>query len=206
MSKSAAVADLPGDRAEIDDGAAAGIAHLRPYRLGGEELVAQIDRHAVVPVGHRDVLGAVPVVVAGIVDERADRPVAGRHLGHRGAQALDIAQVAFDVARPGMAARGDPLDQGPRGLGRKVDEGDARTLGAEMLDQALADAGAAAGDEDNAVAQAGIGREVAVGHELNYRSEVPNIVGHAQWRALSDAVKERCGVLTGCSAVPNMSS
>ena len=75
IGEQSAIADHPGDRAEIDDRAAAGIAHLRPHRLGGEELVAQIDRHALVPIVERDVLDAMAVVIAGIVDQHPDGPV-----------------------------------------------------------------------------------------------------------------------------------
>src|SRR5882762_4224288 len=43
------IADHPGHRAKIDDRAAPDGFHVRPGRLCGEKLVAQVNRHAVVP-------------------------------------------------------------------------------------------------------------------------------------------------------------
>ena len=44
-------------------------AHRRNHRLGGEELVLEVDRHALVPIGRRDVLELVAIIVGGVVDQ-----------------------------------------------------------------------------------------------------------------------------------------
>ena len=73
--------------------------HLRAHRLRGEELVAQVHRHALVPVIDGDILDLVPIVVGGVVDQHADGPVLlGRGLD-RLAQILDVAQVDMDEIR-----------------------------------------------------------------------------------------------------------
>src|SRR5206468_1826064 len=130
------IADQPGDRAEIDDGPTAGIAHLRAHRLGSEELVLEVDRHAVVPISGGYVGGPVAVVVAGIVDQYLDRSFLVPRLCDRRLQPADIPEVEGNEARPPMAARGDALDQGLRWLLLQVDEGDARPLRGEVLDDA----------------------------------------------------------------------
>src|SRR5436309_1699564 len=82
-----AIAHEPGDRAEIDDRAAARLAHPRPHRLGGEELMAQVHLHALVPVTDGDIIAAVAVVIAGIVDEDTDGPVLAAGFADRLTQA-----------------------------------------------------------------------------------------------------------------------
>ena len=156
IGRAVAVADHPGDRAEIDDRAAAGIAHLRPHRLGGEELVAQVDRHAVVPIfdgvtsssAWRSSLPALltstrigPMRLA----PPSRSPPAGAAMSRR-SQGMNSG-----AGRP--CAR-DALDQRLATAPRRYRRRRPGALRAEMLDQALADAAAAAGDEDAAVLQA----------------------------------------------------
>ena len=64
--------------------------------------------------------------------------------------------VSATLLRRPVAAGCDPLDQRLRRRGLHVDEGDAGALRTEMLDDALADARTAAGDEDDPVAEARI--------------------------------------------------
>ncbi|MGY4374531.1 hypothetical protein ACVWZ3_002170 [Bradyrhizobium sp. i1.3.6] len=67
--------------------------HVRQHGLGGEELVLQVHRDAVVPVFRRHLLGFVPFVMCGIVDEDIDRAVCFARLGDAGAQRGDVSQV-----------------------------------------------------------------------------------------------------------------
>ena len=134
-------------------------AHLRTHRLRGEELMTKIDLHAVVPILDRDVLDAMAVVVAGVVDQCLDRPVLAPDALDRVAKRVDLLQVAGDEARSRVSALANALDQRQRGVFLDIDERHARALRAEMLDDALADAGTAAGDEHDPVLQ---GRIVGV--------------------------------------------
>ena len=84
---------VPADRSEIQDHAAARALHRRHRRLGREEEVTQIDRHAIIPISGRHVLNAMAVVIGGIVDEDVDAAQllfdGGDHRLHR----IDVAQV-----------------------------------------------------------------------------------------------------------------
>src|SRR5208337_1479740 len=64
--------DLPNDRAEVDDGAAAAALHDGKHLLCGEEHVALIDSDAVVPVRLGDAANSVAIVVAGVVHKNGD--------------------------------------------------------------------------------------------------------------------------------------
>src|SRR4029077_9363942 len=79
---------------------------------------------------------------------------------------LHVAHVALAVDWRGMAGGGDLLNERRRGGIVDVDEGDLRSLLGEILDDRGADARAAAGDEDDAVAKAGIGSEARHGISL----------------------------------------
>src|SRR5439155_17381774 len=81
------------------------------------------------------------------------------HAPDRLLQRGHVAQVAVDEARRRAACLGDALAELVRCRVVDVDEGDLRLLRAEMPDDRGADAGAAAGDEDDLVAQAGVARK-----------------------------------------------
>ena len=113
--------------------------------------------HALVPIVDRDILGPVAVVVAGIVDQHPDRA--------RGASPrFAIAARSASMSRRsqgmkgglGALARRSPRPEPREALLGDIDEGRRAALRAEMLDQAFADAAAAAGDEDAAALQAWI--------------------------------------------------
>ena len=72
IGRHAAGAVHPGYRTEVDDRPAAGAAHHRHHRLGAEELVAQVGRHAFVPVVGLDRLQRVAVVARGVVHQHGD--------------------------------------------------------------------------------------------------------------------------------------
>src|SRR4029077_9047186 len=146
-----AVAHQPGNGAEIDDRASASIAHLGTHGLGCEELMAQIDRHALVPIVHRHILGAVAVVVAGVVHEYTDRPMLALRRRDGRAQILDLAQIAGDEIWGALTLGRDAGNQGPGWLLGQIHEGDARALRREVFHQTFADAAAATADEDGAV-------------------------------------------------------
>ncbi len=86
------------------------------------------------------VLELVPGVVGGVVDQHPNRPqLAAGPLNLR-ARGLDVAEAVVDEDRLGRAGLGGLLGQRFRILDQEIDEGDARTLGAEVLDDAGADA------------------------------------------------------------------
>src|SRR4030095_15684463 len=62
----------PGDRAEVDDGATAQTLHLVHHRLGGEELMAEIDGNPLIPEVDGHALDRMAIVARGVVDEDAD--------------------------------------------------------------------------------------------------------------------------------------
>ena len=92
------------------------------------------------------------VVVGGVVDQDLHPAPVGAQAGDGGLGAIDVGQVLVDEAHAVAAAR----QPGGERLGRfrlDVDEGHARALRGERRDDELADAGAAAGDQDASVAQ-----------------------------------------------------
>ena len=62
-------AEMPADRAEVDDRPLACGAHRRDDGLGGEELVPQVDRDPFVPIGRGNILELVAIIIGGVVDE-----------------------------------------------------------------------------------------------------------------------------------------
>ena len=145
----------PGGRGEIDDRAVAELLHVRVHRLRGEELVPQIDVHRAVPVLRRHLVDRLAVIVGGVVDQHGDRPERGPHARDRRPQRLDVGEVAADEERRMRGApKGSPTSASRR-FAVDVDEGDLRALAGEGLDDRRADAGSAAGDEDDAVLRLG---------------------------------------------------
>ena len=106
--------------------------------------------HALVPEIGLDRRHIVPVVARGVVHQHGDRAEPAADLGDGGAQGGDIAQVAGDEHRVGAAGGGLPARP------VEVEEGDTGALGGEMLHHARTDPAGAAGDEDNAAAEAGV--------------------------------------------------
>src|SRR3546814_19703290 len=107
--------------------------HHRPRR---EELMAQIDRHPIVPIGGRDRIEGVAVVVAGVVDEY----VAAAELcdqivvaGGIGAQVGDVARR--ETRRDGPS--GQPRDAHLARRGLDVDERAPGALPRATLEQPL---------------------------------------------------------------------
>jgi hypothetical protein len=92
------------------------------------------------------------VVVGGVVDQDVHRAPVGAQAGHRGLRAVDIGEVLMDEPH-GVPSALEAGEQRLRGLGLHVDEGHPRSLRGERRDDELADAAAAAGDEDPFVAQ-----------------------------------------------------
>ena len=106
VARHAAHADPPGDRAEIDDRAAARRDHARRDRLDGEELVLQVDREARVEAFRRLALPVVARVVRGVVDEHADRRRAPtRPCAMAGLQRRDVGDVGRARNGPSRPAR-----------------------------------------------------------------------------------------------------
>ena len=112
VGRHAALADHPAGRAEVDDRAAAGLLHHRVDRLGGEELVPQVHRHALVPVFGRHGVEGVAVVAGGVVDQHRDRPVGRGGLGDRARAAAAMSRRSQGMkSGRRVAAAGDALDQ-----------------------------------------------------------------------------------------------
>jgi hypothetical protein len=128
------------------------------HRLRGEELVAQIGIHPVLPVFGRHGLDLMAVIVAGVVDERQGRAVPLSGHRHSGFQGVQIGQVAFQKQRPLQPKRYDAARQGFARLPLNIEKGHSRLLRGKMLDDALANTGCTAGNQDGPAFQAGIGR------------------------------------------------
>src|SRR5262245_25473228 len=143
----------PRHRAEIDDRPAARADHRRRHRLDHEELVAQIDRHHLVPEFRRDRIPGVTIVARGVVDQRAPRAERRLDRGHRALERGHVAQVAGHEQRLGVAGGGERVgERAALGLG-DVEEGDARSLRGELRDQRGTDPRAAAGDQHDAAVE-----------------------------------------------------
>ena len=125
----------------------------------GEELVPQVDRNAGVPDRDRDTVHVVATIVRRVVDENADRTEVRSHAFDCRLQRDDVAQV--DGNKQGIV-RTVPGQRRRKGLARipvDIQEADLGGLFDEMRDDAGADATCAAGDEDDAIGEAGIARE-----------------------------------------------
>jgi hypothetical protein len=155
----AAAVAVPGDRAEVDNRAAARRLHRRGDGLDREELVADIGGLALVPVFGGHILPRVALVVGGVVGQDADGSQRIGRGGHRGAQRVDVAQVAAAEPGGGQALGRDRVGGRACGVPVDVEEAHPRALAGEMRDLGRADAAAAAGDQDRLAAQAGVGRE-----------------------------------------------
>ena len=121
---------------------AAGLLHGRDHRLGSEELVLEIDGHALVPIRFRHVEHGMAIVVRGVVDEHVAAAQPVDHTGERVRIAIDLRDVAaFEHGRDGRVLQA--IDQRLAGLFLHVHEGDGAALAGETFDQPFSDAGAA---------------------------------------------------------------
>ena len=68
----AVLADEPGDRRDVDDGAATRLLHQRDRVLHAEEDALGIDGHHLVPGGAAQHVGIVGAADAGVVDEHVE--------------------------------------------------------------------------------------------------------------------------------------
>src|SRR5206468_2575810 len=152
----------PRDRAEIDDGAAAQTLHLVHHRLGGEELMAEIDGDPLIPEVDGHALDRMAIVARGVVHENADIAALRLHGVDGRAQEIDLADVAWIEAWSRSGAR-QLLHQVTAGRLIDIHEADLGALAHESFDDGRADARSAAGDKDDLVLEAGVDGETA-GH------------------------------------------
>ena len=73
--------DVRADRPEVDHRAAPAARIIGRDRLGGEEVVAQVDVEPVVPLLHAQRLDRVPLIVGRVVDQHRDGAEPLRGLG-----------------------------------------------------------------------------------------------------------------------------
>ena len=148
--------EVPADRPEIQDHTTARALHRRNGCLCGKEQMAQIHRHPLVPIGWRDLLDRVAIIIGGIVDQDVDAAQLRFDLRHHRLHGVDVAQVdRVENRREGRIAE---ARYQRFALGhRNVAKGDMRTLRDKALDQSLANPAAAAADEHPFARQAGVG-------------------------------------------------
>jgi hypothetical protein len=146
----------PARRTEVDDRAAARRSHVGGHRLGGEELVLEVDRDAGVPARGCGVLDLVALVVGRVVQQRGDRPEARAHGGDRLLERRRVGDVGAQEQRRGGRTRREPLHQRLARRDVEVDEADASALRDELFYERRADAAGSAGDEHRAASQTGI--------------------------------------------------
>src|SRR4029450_11659319 len=131
-------------------------------RLGGEELMPQVDREPVVPVLGGDGVEGMALVVGRVVDQDPDRAEPSAHLGDGAAKRRDVPEIARQE-KGALSARGaDRVPEMPGSRLIDVEVRHPRSLGAEVLHDGGADAARTTRHEDDAVAQA---RVCGVGHE-----------------------------------------
>src|SRR5262245_17002743 len=119
--------------------------------------MAQVYVLGPIPVRGRHRVEVMPLVVGGVVDQRADRTDTLARLGDRRAQRVDIYEIAWQEQH----ARTQSIETFRQLQGRcsvDVEERDPRMLPHEGFDDRGADAGCAARHQDDAVAQARINR------------------------------------------------
>src|SRR6516225_9580783 len=128
---------------------------MRADRLRGEELMAEVHVVRLVPIFGRHLVDNMAVVVGSVVDEHADGTDFRPDSRDRGSQRGDVGNVAMEEARAVFGAI-QALGESLRGRVLDVDEGDAGIVLSERRDDGRTDAGAAAGDERNAIGETGI--------------------------------------------------
>ena len=134
----AVIARQPGQRADVDDRAAA--RHQRRHRLDAEQRAGQVDPDDALPVGDLDLREPLAERDAGVVDETVDAPVGLGEPGRQRAPVLGPRDVELPVddpvaepgillvrfrrdrtSRPRARARGPPR---PLAAGRAGDDDD----------------------------------------------------------------------------------
>src|SRR5207249_8768512 len=119
-------------RTDVQDRTAANSLHARRHRLRAKELMAQVDRHALVPVLRAHLRSLVTVVIGGIVDQDAGRAALALDLGKRLAERIQIGQVAMH--EPGwMAHVAQRRRECARRLLRDIEEKHLASLAGESL-------------------------------------------------------------------------
>ena len=122
----------------------------------GEELMAQVDRHALVPVLGRDLLESATIIVRRVVDEDAHGAQSVLHLAQRALQGIDVAQVAGQEERRLARAIAKLRHECASRLFGHVEEGDTAALSYEVAHEGLTYPGRTTGDEDDALTQVGV--------------------------------------------------
>src|SRR5262252_9896944 len=145
----------PGDGAEVDDGATAQSLHLLDHGLGGEELMAEVDGDALIPVLDGDALDRVAIVAGGVVHEDADVAELRLHGADGGPQGVDVADIAAEESWRRPHALEISNQPGAGGL-VDVHEAHEGLLAHESGHSSGPDPRAAARDEHDLVLEAGI--------------------------------------------------
>jgi len=102
-----------------------------------------------------DFVDAVALIVGGIVDEDVDGGVVCEDGVDGGFRRRNVREIAVDVFGGRAALDGERVHEGVCGFVIDVEESDAGALASEVCDDGFADAGGAAGDEDDTVSKAG---------------------------------------------------
>jgi hypothetical protein len=124
--------------------------------LRHKELMAQIDRHALVPIGGRHIGHAVTIVIGGIVDDDVDAAQLRLDLRHHRLNGFDVTQIAAVEMGLEGGIRAKALCHRRASFLSDIAESDMRALRHEGFDETLTDAAGAAADEDALALQAGI--------------------------------------------------
>ena len=157
IGRHAALADHPRCRAEIDDGTGFSGFHIRQHSLGAEELMLQIDGDPVIPIGGGDLLGLMPFIMGGVVDQNLDRAKRIANAANRGLGRVHITQIAdFRMGDPAPITHS--FFDLHRGISIEIDEANLGFLAREMLNDRSPNATAAAGDDDRLAFEIGIDR------------------------------------------------
>ena len=114
--------------------------------------MAEIDRDRPVELGRRDRGEFIALVVGGVVDEDSGRAERGADFVERGAQRVDIGQIAAHDERLVGTLR-EAVGEGDAGVFLQVEKPDARLVLGKRADERSADAAGAAGDDDRAAVE-----------------------------------------------------
>jgi len=148
----------PGDRRHVDDRTAAPRLHLRHHRLGGKENVPKIDVDHPVELIRRHLGENLALVVGGVVHQHRGVTQLGTDFCYRSTQGVEVQQIARHEQRRRAALACDLPHQCCTGIGVDIEEGNTRLLGGEGTHESGTDATGAAGDQYDAILEAGIVR------------------------------------------------
>lgn len=159
--------DDPTDAPDVDDGPSPPArGHRGRDLLGQEEDVPEVDRDLGVEEFRGDGGGGTAGVGGGVVDEDVDSWVGGEDGGDGVLEGRDGGEVAVVVEEGGVGdgeiwvGGGEVVDELVGGGVVDVEEVDGAGLLDECCDERGADAGGASGDEDGAVVEGGVDREL----------------------------------------------